>query len=297
MRKDSLLEALLPPPKRVSKPYNMEKVIGFIYCICFLISGQNLYAQGPLSFVPYSFAEVLDTVSVRIVYRLDYVSDVSRREQIREQELELLLGSRYEQFKLSSSYFDRDKSLPKGTASMAPAGGLAGSVLLTRRETHRRQVYIKGIAPSTTVEYIEELTTPQWKIESETQKIMGYTCQKATTSYLGRNYIAWFASQIPIDAGPWKLRGLPGLILRAQDLNKEYSFETIEIQAPPKPTLYIKAVKGPIKASTRPKVNELLIRLHKDILRASEIVNGVRPKVIGSTANTIPVPYNPIELK
>lgn len=256
----------------------MKKVISIICCIYLLVSGESLSAQGPLSFVPYTFAEVLDTASLKVIYQLSYIDDVSRRDQSKVQELELLLAPRYEQFKLSSRFFDLDKSLPAGTASMAPSGGFSGSVFIVDREKHRRQVYIKGIAPSyAIVRYVEDLEAPQWQIESETQEILGYTCQRATTKHLGRRYVAWFARQIPIDSGPWKLRGLPGLILRAQDYDKEYIFEAIGISSPSQPKVYIKTVKGAIKASNRSKVNELLMRLHKDILRASELVNGVRP--------------------
>lgn len=276
----------------------MKKIIGFIYFLHLLVSGESLFAQGPLSFVPYTFAEVLDTASLRIIYQLNYINDTSRRDQSKTQEMELLLGPKYEQFKLSSRFFDINKTLPAGTASMAPSGGLAGSVFIVDREKHRRQVYIKGIAPSSAIlRYVEDAVVPQWKIESETQEILGYTCQKATTKYLGRNYVAWFATQIPINSGPWKLRGLPGLILKAQDYNKEYIFEAIGI-ALPQPEIYIKTVKETtVKVSTRHRVNELLARLHKDILRASEVINGFRPKVIGTTASVIPIPYNPIELE
>ncbi len=53
----------------------------------------------------------------------------------------------------------------------------------------------------------------------------GYTCQKATTRYEGRDYVAWFAPKIPISDGPYKFSGLPGLIVEIADTKEYYRFE------------------------------------------------------------------------
>ncbi len=57
----------------------------------------------------------------------------------------------------------------------------------------------------------------EWRIDTLRQTVLGFVCYRATTRYGGREWQAWFAPEIPIPAGPWKLRGLPGLILCAQD--------------------------------------------------------------------------------
>lgn len=58
-----------------------------------------------------------------------------------------------------------------------------------------------------------------WEIGESTVSIMGYECVEATANYHGRKWKAWFTPEIPVPAGPWKLRGLPGLILRAESDN------------------------------------------------------------------------------
>lgn len=75
---------------------------------------------------------------------------------------------------------------------------------------------------------IEEILN--WKITSE-QKIIGkYKSQKAETNYGGRNWIAWFTTELPFADGPYIFNGLPGLIVSIQDSNNEYSFNLIEVK-------------------------------------------------------------------
>jgi GLPGLI family protein len=64
-----------------------------------------------------------------------------------------------------------------------------------------------------------------WTINFEkTKKIGNFTCTEATTDYRGRKYIAWFTEQIPVSQGPWKLYGLPGLIIEAYDTTRQVNF-------------------------------------------------------------------------
>lgn len=78
--------------------------------------------------------------------------------------------------------------------------------------------------------YSEPIPTQKWKISDQTMTIVGYLCQKATCTFRGRDYIAWFATDIPINNGPWKFGGLPGLILKVYDNKKEYVFECVKIE-------------------------------------------------------------------
>jgi len=71
-------------------------------------------------------------------------------------------------------------------------------------------------------DYVKDNTIDiPWDITEETKMIGIYKVQKATAHFRGRDYTAWFTSQIPLPYGPWKLVGLPGLILEAYDTDKE----------------------------------------------------------------------------
>ncbi len=71
----------------------------------------------------------------------------------------------------------------------------------------------------------EEKIKLDWKISGEKQKIGEYNAQKATTTFGGRNWTAWFSTDIPFQDGPYKFYGLPGLIVKLEDDKKNYSWE------------------------------------------------------------------------
>lgn len=75
---------------------------------------------------------------------------------------------------------------------------------------------------------IEEILN--WKITSDQKMIGKYKSQKAETMYGGRNWIAWFTTELPFADGPYIFNGLPGLIVSIQDSNSEYSFNLIEVK-------------------------------------------------------------------
>lgn len=86
--------------------------------------------------------------------------------------------------------------------------------------------------------YYEEPTpVQQWEIKSDTATLCGYRCQKAVCRFRGRDFTAWFTSQIPLRYGPWKLGGLPGLILKVTEKDHLYSFECVKIEKKKKPLM------------------------------------------------------------
>lgn len=91
--------------------------------------------------------------------------------------------------------------------------------------TYTDRIFIK------TFRYQEPMEKQQWQIvATKTDTITGYRCQQAKTNFRGREWSVWFTMDIPIHDGPWKLCGLPGLILKAEDSKKDFLFECIQIE-------------------------------------------------------------------
>jgi GLPGLI family protein len=62
----------------------------------------------------------------------------------------------------------------------------------------------------------------EWIIDNDSKKtINNFECIKATTRFRGRDYIAYFTTQIPVSFGPYKFKGLPGLILEISNQEKD----------------------------------------------------------------------------
>jgi GLPGLI family protein len=70
----------------------------------------------------------------------------------------------------------------------------------------------------------EDSVNWSWDITEEKRVIEGYSVTLAKATFRGREYQAWFAEDIPIDAGPWKFHGLPGLIFEVNSIDGTVRF-------------------------------------------------------------------------
>ncbi|MFC0426406.1 GLPGLI family protein [Chryseobacterium scophthalmum] len=88
--------------------------------------------------------------------------------------------------------------------------------------------------------------TQNWKLTNEKKKVKDLNMQKATTNWGGRNWTAWFTTDIPFQEGPYKFHGLPGLITELYDDKNNYKFELVKTQkiANPKGNMFIDYMLG-----------------------------------------------------
>lgn len=79
---------------------------------------------------------------------------------------------------------------------------------------------------------IKHQCKPEWTLKKEavSDKILGYSIKKATVRFGGRDWVAYYTPEIPIQDGPYKFFGLPGLILKIEDTGKNYAFEIKAIE-------------------------------------------------------------------
>jgi GLPGLI family protein len=81
--------------------------------------------------------------------------------------------------------------------------------------------------------YQEPIPKMEWKmIDGQDTTIINHKCYMATTDFYGRHYTAWFAPDIPIQYGPYKFNGLPGMILKIEDSEKFFRWTATGISVP-----------------------------------------------------------------
>ncbi len=76
----------------------------------------------------------------------------------------------------------------------------------------------------------EKMENIVWIISDSTKTIGKIDCQLASTNFRGRKYFAWYSLNIPSSWGPWKLQGLPGLIIEVSDSTNEIYIIASEIK-------------------------------------------------------------------
>ncbi|MCM1218335.1 MAG: GLPGLI family protein [Lachnospiraceae bacterium] len=149
--------------------------------------------------------------------------------------------------------------------------------------------------------YEEPIPEMNWCVTNKIDSICGYTCTLATAQFRGRTWSGWFTTEIPVSLGPWKLSGLPGLILKAADESGVYEFECVELSAEKVP-VYVYDYPNKQIISRR----EYLKYEKNSYVHPYELLAGGENVVIwkkgtdGSVSEVKEswvIPYNPIELE
>jgi GLPGLI family protein len=108
--------------------------------------------------------------------------------------------------------------------------GISEQIYKNRKTGNMTLLNISGIISSERYKGSDPVGMLNWTIASDTAVFFNYPCQKANLHFRGRDYEAWFTSQIPINDGPWKFFGLPGLILNVKDTGGQFDFECIGLE-------------------------------------------------------------------
>lgn len=90
------------------------------------------------------------------------------------------------------------------------------SSIVYRNIINKEYFYSKSSHVNTLI-LSDSLKDIKWNLLSENKKIGKFSCTLAKAKFAGRNYSVWFTTEIPVSAGPWKLYGLPGLIMEVYD--------------------------------------------------------------------------------
>ncbi len=124
-----------------------------------------------------------------------------------------------------------------------------------------------------------------WQITNNKKEILGYNCLSAKTYFRGREYIAYFTTQIPVSDGPWKFNGLPGLILEVSDSTNRINYTAKKLEINNNPLTII----SPFRHEESKSWEEIIIR-------AKKIYKAKKAEIEQKYTATSTVQFNGIEI-
>ncbi|MEJ5995351.1 GLPGLI family protein [Pedobacter sp. Du54] len=188
-----------------------------------------------------AFAQDPDKVLARVRYTYTIKTDTLKNGKERTENMILFVGKNASLFtsmnKISYERSEDQKNLARSISRAGMGSGVPTAVKIDRSAgewlTKTNYLFFNKEKKMITKEeiigtsYLIEEAIPEinWKITKDTATFSGLACQKATATYEDKNWTAWFAPSLPFQSGPWKLQGLPGLIVDAFDENKAVQFE------------------------------------------------------------------------
>lgn len=141
--------------------------------------------------------------------------------------------------------------------------------------------------------YDEDMPQFDWELIDSTVTVLGYECQGARCSFRGRDWMVFYAEEIPVMEGPWKFSGLPGLIMKADDADGHYRFECVGIKS--KADRPVTLYKVPYNSTSRKGYYDTRHRYDINPYAYFEATGG-HVSVSDEAGNPVLDAYDPIEL-
>ena len=214
----------------------MDKIIVFL-CFCvfpLLTNAQEITISGPLSNEPAKLGtkKIVDSSIIECIYNyrvIDHsLGDMREYHAILELGDSIFKYESYGSYRLDSALVGKQQmTLGEFFDFYNKYSPDFKEFLLENVNANKLSYY--GKVSIDKFMYHEEVPHIDWALSDSTKEICGYLCHQATATFRGRNWIAWYCD-IPKSAGPWKLNGLPGLILAAETEDKEHTFSAISVR-------------------------------------------------------------------
>lgn len=227
-------------------------------------------------------AQKSEPVVGRAFYDFFHIEDTTQRDKPHRENMALILSKSASMY-LSKSAVAQQESIEKQIKEQMEASNgtritlnASGSGKVTRSEIfyfgkENKMYYTERLLSTYLIQ--EPDFKIDWNITEDTMTIEGMLCTKATGRFRGRNWIAWFAPELPFESGPWKLHGLPGLIVDAHDDKNEVKFsfagfETVKADAAPAPKAQDETLK--IRLFSAGNYNITDLKLPDDAVRTTK---------------------------
>ena len=186
------------------------------------------------TFLLFIFISALFSAQNRFIYDYKFVADSTNKADVKSEMMYLDISEKGSKF-YSREVYVSDSIMTATYEKEIKATGSMNVIMkpMTRRGSVRYKIYKNY--PNFETYSLSRIGMDQykiwdkrpisWKILSEKQKIGNWETQKAATEFAGRKWTAWFTEELPFQDGPYKFRGLPGLIVKLEDATQSHVFE------------------------------------------------------------------------
>ncbi len=191
--------------------------IKHLFLLFFLLFAFDTFAQE---------LQPVDSTKWLCTYNYEFLQDSTNRSSLKKDQMFLQIGSHLSKYTCfdyyvrdSTRYFNPEKMRDPSQVIVLPVSHSNPLSLYTVYKNYPAKGLMFFTAFADTKFYkVEQPMRFDWSLDMKKDTvILGYSCQRAFTTYAGRNWIAWYAPQIPIFDGPYKFNGLPGLIVKISD--------------------------------------------------------------------------------
>ena len=256
-------------------------------------------------------ATPVDTARYKVTYSLKYKFHPDQRDADNDTRIVQIGKHHIKDYSDIINYFDSlaTKQVRRGAESYSNVSGNPWPLEIIRPIRGEKADLKYRLSTSAFFVYPDSVPSLEWNFsDEETDSIMDYDCRKATVEYAGRNYTAWFTPEIPLPFGPYKFRGLPGLILKLEDSERQYIWEAVGFERDNAPIMEYTYQDGNDRRCSATDVEKTLIRYFKSPVgfMISEMGgDSSRVHIVGkdgkemnnADASRISIPYKPLEIK
>lgn len=183
-------------------------------------------------------AKTLDKAGLMITYELKFKEDSNNLNSQRREEMVLLVGDKISFFTSKNFYAFRQQGRNaerEGRLDLFldeyKANNRIGrfTYSIYKNYPEGKITYTNKVLP-TFFFYEEDFDVFRWALKDGGEQVGNYNTRMAALNYGGRVWTAWYTTEVPLSEGPYKFRGLPGLIVKIADNKGHYVFELVSIE-------------------------------------------------------------------
>lgn len=251
--------------------------------------------------------QILEPTKYTITYKYGYAVDSEYPDDKREGLTLLQIGNRYNRF-WDYNEFKSDSIFDRAAKENLTISEITGPVLqamkritfsesiLMDKQSGKETIQRTAGLPTKKYQYEEVMPSLKWNLIEGDSTIANYHCKKAAINLFGRDYIAWYCPTIDLPYGPYKFKGLPGLIFKVVDTKNLFNFTIHKIKKENEYLPIYYWTRKDLVKSDRKTIRKIYKNFCLDPL--SSLLSEGNIQISDETKAKVKArPYNPIELE